>query len=194
MVRLENADVSEERIELGQGVSIPERWTVILRGEPGVPGVIRLQAVYDAVLARSVAAEVTVSREGCGDEVTSITLREVRVQSALQASGLRVSTVAAPGHAAESGGDYIRRMRARTERTVDENVTDAARTYLLASAINLPPLKAVSDGLGVSQSTATRLMARARTLGLAPAGLDFPDPSATGPVIGSRHPGGPSIG
>lgn len=193
MVRFENVNVSNERVDLGSGVGVPAAWTVVVHEEPGVPGEIRIQAVWDDHLRRSVAAEVSVARRGSGDEVTSITLREVRVQSALQLSGLKLSTVSEPGHADVSGGDYIRRMRERAGRDLRASVVDAARTYLLAAAVNLPPLKAVADSLGVSQSTATRLMSRARVEGLAP-GVNLPDPYATGPVVGSPSAGGPSIG
>lgn len=193
MVHLENVDVSDERVAVGNGVSVPVSWTIELRGEPGVPGAVRVQAVYDSRLNRTVAAEVRVLREGDGDEVTSLTLREVRVQYALQASGLQMSTVAEPGHPLATGAEYLRRMQEREDRDLTASVVDASTTYRLASVINLPPLKAVADCLGVSQSTATRLMNRARFEGLAP-GVDLPDPFATGPFTGAAAPGGPSIG
>lgn len=42
----------------------------------------------------------------------------------------------------------------------------AARVYAVARAHGAPPLKAVADAFGVSQSTATRVIARARESGL----------------------------
>ena len=137
MVRLENVDVSDERVSLGNGVSIPASWTVVLRGEPGVPGAIHVRVEYEPRLNRTVAAEVRVARKGDADEGTSLTLREVRVQYARRASGLQVSTVAGPGHAVVSGAEYLRRMRERTDRDLTGNVVDAATTYRLAAAINL---------------------------------------------------------
>ncbi|MFE1644300.1 hypothetical protein ACFM35_01810 [Microbacterium sp. P01] len=193
MVYIENVDVSDERIALASGVSVPRSWTIVVRGEEGVPGVIRMHVHFDEQFGRAVAAEVRVLRQGSGDEVTSLTLREVRVQHALQVSGLKVSTVSEPDHPVATGEDYIRRMRERTGRTMLQSVADAARTYQLAAALNLPPLRAVADGLGISQSTATRLMNRARTEGLAP-GMNLPDPSATGPAVSLPYAGGPSIG
>ncbi|MBD3942910.1 hypothetical protein IF188_14535 [Microbacterium sp. NEAU-LLC] len=192
MVEMESVDVSEERVAVGSGVSIPASWTVVLRGEPGVPGEIRVRAAYDPDLGRVVATEVSVARGGAGDEVTSLTLREVRVQAALQVSGLKVSTVSEPDHPICSGGDYIRRMRSRTERDLTASVVDASRTYALAGAINLPPLKAVADSLAISQSTATRLMSRARIEGLAP-GLAARDASAAGPTATAPAAGGPTL-
>lgn len=192
MVKLDTTDVSPERINVGNGVSVPRQWTGILRGEPGVPGAIRVQVVFDPKLGRSAADLVTVGRGGEGDEVTSLTLREVRVQAVVQATGLMVSTVANGSDPALSGASYLERMRKRTGRTAEQNVTDAATTYRLAAAVNLPPLKAVADALGVSQSTATRLMNRARMDGLA-AGLRLPDADATGPVTDRAAVSGPSI-
>lgn len=192
MVKLETTDVSPERIHLGNGVSVPQAWTGVLRGEPGVPGAIRVQVVFDPKLRRSAAQLVTVERGGEGDEVTSLTLREVRVQAVVQATGLMVSTVADRSDPAPSGAAYLDRMRKRTGRTAEQNVADAATTYRLAAAVNLPPLKAVADSLGVSQSTATRLMNRARIDGLA-AGLRLPDADATGPVTDRAAASGPSI-
>ncbi len=207
MVRFENINVSGERVEIGNGVSIPTSWTTVVRGEEGVPGTIHVAVEFDAQLNRAVAAEVRVQRGQGDDEVTSITLRQVRVQHAVQVGGLKVSTVSEPGHPIATGGDYIRRMRERTDRTTAESVVDAARTYQLAASISLPPLRAVADCLSVSQSTATRLMNRARTEGLA-TGVELAPPSTQrrapsprqpgsmgqGPAIGSSSPSGPSIG
>lgn len=193
MVDLQSLDVSDDRVDVGNGVSVPSSWTVILRGESGVPGAIYVHVAYEPTLKRVVAAEVRVLRRGDGDEVTSLTLREVRVQYALQVSGLQVSTVSEPGHPTVSGSVYLRRMRDRTDRDLMASVVDASTTYRLAATITLPPLRAVADCLGVSQSTATRLMNRARIAGLAP-GVSFPDPSATGPVVGSPVSSGPGIG
>lgn len=207
MVRFENIDVSGERVEIGDGVTIPTSWTTVVRGEEGVPGTIHVIVEYDPELNRAVAAEVRVQRGFGADEVTSITLRQVRVQHAVQVGGLKASTVSEPGHPIATGGDYIRRMRERTDRTTAESVVDAARTYQLAASISLPPLRAVADCLAVSQSTATRLMNRARAEGLA-TGVEFAAPSmqrriaspqppasmAQGPTVPPVAPSGPSIG
>lgn len=193
MVQLENVDVSDERVDLGDGVSVPSSWTVVVRDEPDVPGSIHVHVVYEPILERTVAAEVRVVRAGEGDEITSLALREVRVQYALQVSGLQLSTVAEPDQDLVTGAGYIRRMRERVTRDLTTSVASASMIYRLASVINLPPLKAVADGLGVSQSTATRLMTRARLEGLAP-GIDIPDPMNTGPIVGSPAAGGPGIG
>lgn len=48
----------------------------------------------------------------------------------------------------------------------DERLEWASRAYVIARAYQEPPLVAVAEALGVSQSTATRLIARARSKGL----------------------------
>ncbi|WP_127476356.1 hypothetical protein [Microbacterium sulfonylureivorans] len=193
MVDLAVADVSDNRVEVASGVRIPAAWTAILEGEPDVPGTIRVDITFDRQLGRSAAALVSVGRKAEGDEVTSLTLREVRVQWAVQATGLMVSTVSTDTDHSESGAAYLKRMRDRAERTTDEMIADAATIYRLAAAVSMPPLKTVADNLHVSQSTATRLMNRARVGGLAE-GIRLPRVDATGPVVGAPGPTGPSIG
>lgn len=192
MVKLGTADISDDRVEVGNGVSIPRAWTAILQGEPDVPGTIRVEITFDRKLGRSAAALVSVGRRAEGDEVTSLTLREVRVQWAVQATGLTVSTVSTGTDHSESGAAYLMRMRDRKERTTEETIADAATIYRLAAAVSMPPLKTVADNLSVSQSTATRLMNRARVDGLAE-GIRLPRADATGPVVGAPGPTGPSI-
>jgi hypothetical protein len=75
-------------------------------------------------------------RGGAGDEVTSLTLREVRVQSALQLGGLYVSAVADSSGETVSGAEFVRQMRERNSRTSMESAADAATTYRLTTAVN----------------------------------------------------------
>jgi transposase len=58
-------------------------------------------------------------------------------------------------------------VKARTDRSYEETVREAVTLYRIAATVNLAPLKLVSEHLGVSVSTATRMMARAREAGLA---------------------------
>ena len=122
--------------------------------------------VYDTVLKRAVAASVRVRRSGEGEEITTPALREVRVQWALQLSAIRMVMVARGGAEPEWLPEYLEGVKARTDRTYDETVREAVTLYRIAATVNLAPLKLVSDQLGVSVSTATRMMARAREAGL----------------------------
>ena len=94
-------------------------------------------------------------------------------------------------------------MQAEEGREPLESLYAAIAVYRVATAISYPPLKLVSDTLKISQSTATRLMTRARDAGLAPevriqeprrapAVDPYNDPSR--PHYGPSRPGGPSIG
>jgi DNA-binding transcriptional ArsR family regulator len=104
--------------------------------------------------------------------------------------------------------EFLSRMRAAEKRDASEALHDSIAVYRIATAISYPPLKLVADTLKISQSTATRLMTRARDAGLAPEvriqeprrapavdpynpGRPY-DPAA--PHAGPSGPGGPSIG
>lgn len=156
-----------ERINVGDGVSIPRAWDVVSTEEPNVAGAIRLHVVFDEKLRRTAAASVRLDRVGEGDEVTAAALRDVRVQYLVALSSMRVATVTRAEGKAERFSAYISDVKSRTDRTYQETVLEAVTLYRLATTVNLAPLKLVSEQLGVSVSTATRMMARAREAGLA---------------------------
>ena len=54
MTELVVESIAHERVEVGDGISIPTAWDVIVTGEPGVPGAIRLHGEYDDALRRAV--------------------------------------------------------------------------------------------------------------------------------------------
>lgn len=159
--------IDGERIDVGDGVSIPTAWDAVVTGEPNVAGVIRLHVVFDKQLRRTAAASVRLDRAGEGDEATAAALREVRVQYLVAYSSMRVVTVTRESGKAESLSQYLTEVRSRTDRTYEETVREAVRLYRIATTVNLAPLKLVSEQLSVSVSTATRMMARARESGLA---------------------------
>ena len=175
MTELVVESIAPERVEVGDGISIPTAWDVIVTGEPGVPGAIRLHGEYDDALRRAVAATVRVDRVGEGDEVTAQVLRNIdhdgqldaRVQWLVAASAFRIVTVAREGGEFQPLSSYLADVRAHSDRTPTEARDQAIVLYRIASTINLAPLKFVSDYLNVSVSTATRMMARARQQGLA---------------------------
>jgi hypothetical protein len=156
-----------ERIDVGDGVSIPKAWDAVALGEPNVAGAIRLHVVFDEQLRRTAAASVSLDRVGEGDEVTAAALRDVRVQYLVAVSSMRVVTVTREEGKTDSFSQYIEEVRSRTDRTYQETVREAVTLYRIAATVNLAPLKLVSEQLGVSVSTATRMMARAREAGLA---------------------------
>lgn len=157
----------DNRIDVGGGVSIPTAWDAIASGEPNVAGAIRLHVVFDEQLRRTAAASVSLDRVGEGDEVTAAALRDVRVQYLVAVSSMRVVTVAREGGTPAPLSEYLQNVKSRTDRTYDETVREAVTLYRIATTVNLAPLKLVSEQLGVSVSTSTRMMARAREAGLA---------------------------
>ena len=191
-----------ERINVGDGVGIPKAWDAVATGEPNVAGAIRLHVVFDELLRRTAAASVRLDRTGEGDEVTAAALRDVRVQYLVTLSSLRVVTVTRATSKTESFSEYIADVKSRTDRTYQETVREAVTLYRLAATVNLAPLKLVSEQLGVSVSTATRMMARAREAGLAEDlitretynRMRADDEQLTRPQQPPGAPSGPSLG
>ncbi|SFS17504.1 hypothetical protein SAMN04487846_3578 [Microbacterium sp. cf046] len=195
--------VDAEIIDAGDGVHIPRSWRAVVTGLPDIPGAVRARIVYDPVLRRAVAESVRVDRDGLGDEVTTTLLRDVRVQAIVQWAAARVVRIDRDGGDPELYGEYITRLRAEEGRSEEQNLREAVRLYRLGSVINDGPLKLVSEELGVSISTATRMMNRARVAGLVDeetgrevyvqAREQQLREQATGPVVGPAS-SGPSIG
>ncbi|WP_194421845.1 hypothetical protein [Microbacterium abyssi] len=156
-----------ERIDVGDGVSIPKAWDVTATGEANVAGTIRMHVVFDERLRRTVAASVGVDRAEEGAEVTAAALRDVRVQYLVAVSSMRVVEVTREQGKPEPLREYLADVRSRTDRSYEETVREAVALYRIAATVNLAPLKLVSEQLDVSVSTATRMMARAREGGLA---------------------------
>lgn len=160
--------IDPDRIHVGDGVHMPSRWDAVATGEPGNPGAIRLHVVYDEKLRRSVAASVRVDRTGEGEEITAVSLRDVSVLQIVQRSALRVVTVQRGEGPSMKLSEYLADVQAHAaDREYVETVREAVRLYRIATTVNIAPLKLVADQLGVSVSTATRMMARAREAGVA---------------------------
>lgn len=208
VANVEAYDISEERIDLGSRVTLPKSWHARVSGEQDVPGTITVRVEWDAALGRTAVVFAALEREGEGVDITSQVLREVRTHWIMTRSALDVVTVDVSG---DGVGDrdripvreFLSRVQAEEEREPLESLYAAIAVYRVATAISYPPLKLVADTLKISQSTATRLMTRARDAGLAPevriqeprrapAVDPYNDPSR--PHYGPSGPGGPSIG
>ncbi len=196
-------NVDPERVLVGDGVRMPTGWDAVVTNEPNSVGAVRVHVVYDQPLRRSVAASVRVDRLGESDEVTAASLRDVSVLQIVQRSALRVVTVQRDAGEPLSLTDYLADVRAHAaEREFNETVLEAVRLYRIATTVNIAPLKLVSDQLGVSVSTATRMMARARGAGLAEDlitretynRMRTEDEAQSRPHQTPGHPSGPSIG
>jgi hypothetical protein len=160
--------IDPERIHVGDGVHMPSRWDAVVTDEPDNLGAIRVRVVYDQQLRRSVAASVRVDRAGEGEEVTAASLRDVSVLNLVQRSALQVVTVRRREGESLRLSEYLADVQAHaSDREYGETVLEAVRLYRIATTVNIAPLKLVADQLGVSVSTATRMMARAREAGLA---------------------------
>lgn len=84
----------------------------------------------------------------------------------VRVSAIEVTEVERPGGVYESLSNYLAGVRADAGRSTERQVSEAARLYRAARTVSLAPLKLVSTHMGVSGSTATRLVSRARDAGL----------------------------
>lgn len=158
--------IDNEILDAGDGIHIPRSWVAVVTGFPGIPGTVRAHLVYDPTLQRAAAESIRVDRSGEGDEVTTTLLRDLRVQAIVKWAAARVVRIDGDLSEPETYRQYLTRLRADESRSEEQNLREAVRLYRLASVINDGPLKLVSEQLGVSVSTATRMMNRARIAGL----------------------------
>lgn len=158
--------IDDEMLDAGDGIHIPRSWVAVVSGVSDIPGTVRAHLVYDPTLRRAAAESLRVDRSGEGDEVTTTLLRDLRVQAIVKWAAARVVRIDGDLSEPETYGQYLTRLRADESRSEEQNLREAVRLYRLASVINDGPLKLVSEQLGVSVSTATRMMNRARIAGL----------------------------
>lgn len=203
MPELSLESIDNEILDAGDGIHIPRSWVAVVTDVPDIPGTVRAHLVYDATLRRAAAESIRVDRSGEGDEVTTTLLRDLRVQAIVRWAAASVVRIDGDLSEPETYGQYLSRLRADESRSEEQNLREAVRLYRLASVINDGPLKLVSEQLGVSVSTATRMMNRARVAGLVDEATGREvlrqtreqqlREQSTGPVVGPGS-SGPSIG
>lgn len=129
---------------------------------------VEMDIELDRSLMRYVASRVSVQREEEGTEVTMRVLRTVTVQKDIAALALKeMVTVDTSDLSSERATmaalEWLREVEHgrghRDEMDQDELV---GIIYTLAKLGNWPPLRIVGEVMGVSQSTATRMVSRAR--------------------------------
>lgn len=141
-------------------------------------GRAKLDVVYDHTLHRYACTAIAVEHSGEGSDITGTALRDMRiaetVQSAalqniwVEASAINVSTsliVMINGEAHVSAADALRKLPKAPARSTDTDARNAAIAHAIADVSGRPVLKTISEALDKSQSTAQRLIKRARDLG-----------------------------
>src|SRR3546814_5851617 len=93
MADVDAYDLSDERIDLGSGVTLPRSWHARVSGEQDVPGTITVRVEWDAALGRTAVVFAALEREAEGVDITSQVLREVRTHWIMTRSALDVVTV-----------------------------------------------------------------------------------------------------
>lgn len=128
---------------------------------------VSMELVYDGELGRVVASELTVHRAGDGNEITTSSLREIAVQNAVikVVMNWMLHVVGSDGLSI-TAAEALDGFKPAKGRPRAEQVRDAATIYTIARVGSWPPLKTIAERLSVSQSTATRLVAEARSSGV----------------------------
>lgn len=140
---------------------MPERWRATVQAH-GKPEAVTIDAEWFAEEARYRAVRIEVN--GNGREVTGSLLRGLPVQLAFRFAA-RVLAMTEDGLTTEPPA-WVTDRATRAEHEESEVLLWVARTYSIARAIQDPPLESVAATFDVSQSTATRMVARARSRGL----------------------------
>lgn len=154
-------DESLPRIEIVDGFAVTPRLTIESKIYPGVA--VRVEVVFDPILERLTVESIRAEAMP-GEEVTGKVLRAIRVQDFVREAVDHMLYRRLPNGAWESlvGLDsYF----VDDDLPVQDRELVAAKAYAMAKLLNIPPLKSVGELLGVSQSTATRLVAKARANG-----------------------------
>lgn len=144
---------------------------------------ISISVVFDETLGRFAVEAVVVERVGDGSEITGAILRDIRVQDRMQKNALTHIWVEHPVRFASLAltheGKRLFPAFAVLEsfdpivgRTTDVHAAAAARIHEIATIAYMPALQTIGRSLATSQSTAKRLVARARDLGLLADGDD----------------------
>lgn len=164
--------VPEEVLQVGP-LLIDPAWKTTIHNASDAVGTATLSVEFDESLMRFAIVSVLVERSGEGAELTGNALRDMRISEALQVAALHHIWVKGTGRMVTKlngvnyvdAGEALRLLPEVTGRTTDEDATNATYAYRIAQVSGAPVLKTISEALNTSQSTAKRLVARARELG-----------------------------
>jgi len=117
---------------------------------------LTFRATWDPLSLRYELTHLEIAKNAAA--ITSAGLRAIAVQEEFELMAVL------DAHFAD--GQRFSLPMSPTQVAPGDRVLWAARVYAMSRAVRRPPLQSVADSLGVSQSTATRLVARARSEGL----------------------------
>lgn len=160
--------MTSDPLDLGDDLWVAESFRATTAIE-GSEASVEIDVVFSDEAGRYLVDRVVAHRGPAPtEEITGALLREIRVQEIVQQSALGVVWFSDPRRGMMSnkwGLTFMRRITTVDGRARPEHVTTAARIYRIATIVGLPPLRTVAEKLGVSQSTATRLISKAREAG-----------------------------
>lgn len=153
---------------------IDPAWTATIHNASEAVGEATLSVEFDESLRRFAVTSVFVERSGEGAELTGNALRDMRIGDALQSQALHHIWTKGSSRAGSmkmnrvnyvDAANALRLLPEVSGRTNDEDVLNAMIAYGIAQISTAPVLKTIGAALNTSQSTAKRLVARARELG-----------------------------
>lgn len=166
--RMTSVKMTSDPLDLGDNLWVAESFcaTTSIQGSEAT---VEIDVVFSDEAGRYLVDRVSAHRGPAPtEEITGALLREIRVQEIIQQSALGVVWFSDPRRgmiSSQWGLTFMRRVSTVDGRAQPEHVTTAARIYRIATIVGLPPLRTVAEKLGISQSTATRLISKAREAG-----------------------------
>ena len=167
MTRLVIADTSKERLPPGGQIEVSTSATVEIRDELSDGATYSIEVTFDRSLGRFVASSISVNRASEGTELTSRLIREIKVQDVIAEVALdhlvTVWKFDDDGPKARiSGTALLESIEPAAGRDREHVAWEAYVISTLAWIANRPPIVTVAESLGISHSTAKRLMSAAR--------------------------------
>ncbi|MCI2959124.1 hypothetical protein MN032_15645 [Agromyces atrinae] len=147
-------------------VTSPWLVTEHLRDESGRKFNAEMTVAFDPTLGKIVCVELKAIRSGEGGELTGTEIRKVAVQEAVRVTADQMVEIVGRDGRRLPLSYAASLFQAAEGRDRNEVVEDAAHIYVVSEMSSRRPLADVARLLGVSQSTATRLVAEARSGGL----------------------------
>lgn len=161
----QNFSSDPEMIRIGDLISVEPSWEIHMQDATSAGGNATISVRYDERLRRFAIDAVHIERAGSGEDVTGAMLREIRFQEAVQRGAPMRIWLTKLGGGWIGSEAVLRTMRPIEGRATDADLPNIALVYAIATISYLPALKETASVFGVSQSTATRLVQRAREAG-----------------------------
>lgn len=147
---------STETVRVKPDLVLPRNLSAVIQPRSTDPYGLAFAASWDDASLKYEITRLEIDRNAA--PITSLGLRAIAVQEEFE--------LVAAFDARLENGELFSLPLHPSDVPREQRELWAARAYAMARAVNRAPLQQVAQALGVSQSTATRLVARARAEGL----------------------------